>query len=82
MFTETLHQRGVPDMPHARTLCTILNLNDRTSKISRTDISPYRHKVQRQELTLLVDNLINNLPDELNELRNIATGKAVTGQKF
>ncbi|WKZ58860.1 MAG: hypothetical protein QY309_13385 [Cyclobacteriaceae bacterium] len=30
---------------------------------------PYKNKVQRQELTLLVDSLINSLPEEFHELK-------------
>lgn len=31
---------------------------------------PYKFKIQRQEWTLLVDTLINNLPDEYQELKD------------
>ena len=30
---------------------------------------PYKHKVQRQELTLLVNSLVNNLPKDFDELK-------------
>ena len=30
---------------------------------------PYRHRIQRQELTLLVDSLVNSLPEDFNSLK-------------